>query len=80
MGCSASCQPFLRCHRADQSPQILQRPPPRLRTPEPSGDALMHLFDAIGPPDHLSHLVSINSHRLTSSPSNALFYIVNLLL
>ena len=60
----------LALHRAQQSPQVLQRPPARLRPPEPPRNALMHPLDALGPPGHLRHLVSPNNHHVTSSILN----------
>jgi hypothetical protein len=53
----------LALYPAEQPLQILQGPPTRLTTPEPSRDAPMHPLDAFGPS---GHFISPNNHRLTS--------------
>ena len=62
----------LALHRTQQTPQVVQCPPARLRTLEPPGNALMHLLDALGPPGHLYHLNTPCHHRHTSSSNSCL--------
>ena len=58
---------ILALHRTQQSPKIVQHPAARLRPPEPSRNALVHLFNTLGPPGHLRHLINTDNHRLTSA-------------
>ena len=58
---------ILAFHLTQQSPQIVQHPAARLRPPESRGYALVHLFNTLGPPGHLRHLINPDNHRLTSA-------------
>ena len=66
--------PVLALDRADQSPQVVQYPPPRLRAPEPSGNAGMNLLNPFGPVGHFRQFLFTRRHRRTPSPDNSLFY------
>ena len=66
----------LALDRTDQSPQIVQHPPARLRTPEPSGNADVNLFNSFGPPGYFRQFLLTCCHHHTSSLDNGLFYLV----
>ena len=66
--------PVLALDRADQSPQVVQYPPARLRAPEPSGNAGMNLLNPFGPAGHFRQFLFTRRHRRTPSPDNSLFY------
>ena len=66
--------PVLALDRADQSPQVVQYPPARLRAPEPSGNAGMNLLNPFGPAGHFRQFLFTPRHRRTPSPDNGLFY------
>ena len=51
----------LALHRAEQPLQIIQRPTARLRTPEPSRDALVHPLNALGPLSDFRNLIPHHS-------------------
>ena len=56
----------LAFHGTEQPPQVVQRPPTRLGTPESSRNALVYPFDSPGPTGHLRHIFYHTYHRLTS--------------
>ena len=56
----------LAFHGTEQPPQVVQRPPTRLGTPESSRNALVYPFDSLGPTGHLRHIFYHTYHRLTS--------------
>ena len=56
----------LAFHGTEQPPQVVQRPPTRLGTPESSRNALVYPFDSLGPTGHLRHIFYHAYHRLTS--------------
>ena len=64
----------LALYGADQSPQVVQYPPARLRAPEPSGNAGMNLLNPFGPAGHFRQFLFTPRHRRTPSPDNGLFY------
>ena len=58
----------LALHRTEQPFQIVQRSSARLRTPEPSRNALVYPVDTLSPPGDLCHLIPMHCHSLTSPP------------
>ena len=56
----------LSLYRAEQSPQVLQCPPTWLGPPKPSRNKPVYLFNTLGPPAHLRHLIPVRCHHLTS--------------
>ena len=56
----------LALHCTEQTTQVVQNPAARLRSPESSRDASMHLVDALGPPGDFRHLIFHNNHHLTT--------------